>query len=102
MEYSAVTQPSPLPLRQRGTPSVNEAAQSTRVRPNSTRTEPSAWSSQPRLNVTGRSWLAVRPSERGLGAAAVGGVAVTGASLNASPGCGGRGWKSISCHRKPG
>ena len=40
--YSAVTQPCPLPRRQRGTPSVNEAAQSTRVRPNSTSTLPSA------------------------------------------------------------
>ena len=44
--YSAVTQPSPEPLRQRGTPSVTDAAHSTRVAPNSTRTEPSAWSSQ--------------------------------------------------------
>ena len=47
--YSAVTQPRPLPLRQRGTPSVTEAAHSTRVLPNSTSTEPSAWSSQPRV-----------------------------------------------------
>ena len=31
IEYSAVTQPRPLPLRQRGTPSVTLAAQSTRV-----------------------------------------------------------------------
>ena len=42
IEYSAVTQPSPDPLRHRGTPSVTLAAQSTRVRPNSTSTEPSA------------------------------------------------------------
>ena len=53
--YSAVTQPRPEPLRQRGTPSVTLAAQSTRVRPNSTSTEPSAWSSQLRVMVTGRS-----------------------------------------------
>ena len=46
MAYSAVTQPVPFPLSQRGTPSVNDAAHSTRVRPNSTRTLPSAWSSQ--------------------------------------------------------
>src|SRR6478752_7668489 len=62
--YSAVTQPRPLPLRQRGTPSVSDAAHSTRVAPNSTSTEPSAWSSQLRLIVTGRSWSGVRPSER--------------------------------------
>ena len=40
MAYSAVTQPRPEPLRQRGTPSEAEAAHSTRVRPNSTSTEP--------------------------------------------------------------
>ena len=54
----------PEPLRQRGTPSVNDAAQSTLVRPNSTRTLPSACSSQLRVMVTGRSWSAVRPSVR--------------------------------------
>ena len=43
MEYSAVTQPSPLPLRQRGTPSVTEAVQKTFVSPKETRTEPSGW-----------------------------------------------------------
>ena len=69
--YSAVTQPSPLPLRQRGTPSVNEAAQSTRVRPNSTSTLPSAWSSQPRVSRTGRSSSGARPSWRGPVAAAL-------------------------------
>src|SRR4051795_5750889 len=60
--YSLVTQPRPEPLRQRGTPSVTLAAQSTRVPPNSTSTEPSAWSSQPRVIVTGRSSSALRPS----------------------------------------
>src|SRR5690606_17268676 len=63
--YSAVVQPSPLPWRQRGTPSVKEAAHSTRVRPNSTRTLPSAWSSQPRVKRTSRSWSGARPSWRG-------------------------------------
>src|ERR671916_1063561 len=63
--YSAVTHPRPEPLRQRGTPSVTLAAHSTRVRPNSTSTEPSAWSSQWRVIVTGRSWSAARPSGRG-------------------------------------
>src|SRR5689334_19363066 len=62
--YSAVTQPRPEPLRQRGTPSVALAATSTRVPPNSMRHEPSAWSSQPRVIETGRSWSAARPSGR--------------------------------------
>ena len=62
--YSAVTQPSPLPLRQRGTPSVKDAAHSTRVRPNSTRTLPSAWSSQLRVILMSRSWSVARPSCR--------------------------------------
>src|SRR5829696_1030390 len=62
--YSLVTQPRPEPLRQRGTPSVTLAATRTRVRPNSTRTEPSAWLSQPRLNRTGRSSSWLRPSAR--------------------------------------
>jgi hypothetical protein len=64
MAYSAVTQPSPLPRRQRGTSSVTLAAHSTRVRPNSTSTDPSAWSSQPRLSFTGRSSVTDRPSGR--------------------------------------
>ena len=42
ISYSLVTQPVPWPLSQRGTPSVNDAAHSTRVRPNSTRQLPSA------------------------------------------------------------
>ena len=53
--YSAVTQPWPLPRRQRGTSSWTLAAHSTRVAPNSTSTEPSAWSSQPLVIVTSRS-----------------------------------------------
>src|SRR5674536_90564 len=60
--YSAVTQPSPLPLRQRGTPSDTLAATRTRVLPYSTRTDPSAWSSQWRVIRTSRSWSASRPS----------------------------------------
>ena len=62
--YSLVTQPSPEPLRQRGTPSVTLAATSTRVEPNSTSTEPSACSSHPRVKLTGRSWSFCRPSAR--------------------------------------
>src|SRR3954452_373085 len=64
--YSAVTQPSPLPCRQRGTPVVTLAAHSTRVRPNSTSTDPSAWSSQPRVSTTGRSASGARPAGRGM------------------------------------
>src|SRR4051812_33593666 len=64
MEYSAVTQPSPLPLRQRGTPSVTEAVQRTLVSPKETSTDPSACLLQPRWMVTGRSWSGVRPSIR--------------------------------------
>src|SRR4051794_30085214 len=64
--YSAVTQPRPLPLRHRGTPSVTDAAHSTRVLPNSTSTEPSAWSSQLRVMRTGRSASSARPSGRGI------------------------------------
>ena len=62
--YSAVTQPRPLPRRQRGTSSVALAAQSTRVDPNSTSTEPSAWSSQPRVIFISRSDALLRPSGR--------------------------------------
>ena len=64
MAYSAVTQPRPEPLRQRGTPSEAEAAQSTRVRPNSTSTEPAGWSSQWRVILIGRSSSSARPSAR--------------------------------------
>src|SRR4051795_9189496 len=64
--YSAVTQPSPLPCRQRGTPVVTLAAHNTRVRPNSTSTEPSAWSSQPRVSTTGRRASGARPAGRGM------------------------------------
>ena len=42
IEYSAVTQPLPLPRSQGGTRSSTEAVQSTRVRPISTRTDPIA------------------------------------------------------------
>ncbi len=65
MAYSAVTQPRPLPLRHRGTPSEAEAAHSTRVRPNSTSTDPAAWSSQCRVMVTCRRASSARPSLRG-------------------------------------
>ena len=42
IEYSAVTHPLPFPRSQGGTRSSTDAVHSTRVRPNSTRTEPAA------------------------------------------------------------
>ena len=62
--YSAVSQPSPEPLRQRGTPSVTLAAHSTRVSPNSTSTEPAGCFWKPRVILTGRSSSSCRPSAR--------------------------------------
>src|SRR5689334_5584671 len=64
--YSAVSQPRPEPLRQRGTPSVTLAVQSTRVAPNSTSTEPSGCMLQLRCRVTGRRWSGARPSGRAM------------------------------------
>jgi hypothetical protein len=55
MPYSAVTQPLPWPLRKGGTCSSTLAVQSTRVSPNSTSTEPSAWRVKPRVKRIGRS-----------------------------------------------
>jgi len=64
MAYSAVIQPSPEPLRQRGTPSVTLAVHSTRVWPNSTSTDPSGCMVQLRVMATGRSRSGVRSSGR--------------------------------------
>src|SRR5439155_13430543 len=64
--YSAVTQPRPLPLRQRGTPCLTDAAHRTLVSPNSTRADPSAYACQLRVMVTGRSWSLARLSGRGI------------------------------------
>ncbi|CAB4550235.1 unannotated protein [freshwater metagenome] len=55
MAYSLVTQPSPLPTNQRGTPGVKDATHKTLVLPNSTRTDPSALSNQWRVNLIGRN-----------------------------------------------
>ena len=74
--YSAVTQPWPEPLRQRGTPSEADAAHSTLVPPNSISTEPAAWSSQLRVIVIGRSSSSARPSSRGVARGAVIGAEV--------------------------
>src|SRR5918993_4889071 len=64
MAYSAVTQPRPPPLPHRGTPSEADAAHSTRVLPNSIRTDPAGWSSQSRVILMGRSSSSARPSSR--------------------------------------
>src|SRR2546423_1207488 len=53
--YSAVSQPSPLPRFQPGTPSSTDAVQSTLVVPNEMRQEPSAYGATPRSNVTALS-----------------------------------------------
>ncbi len=67
IEYSAVTQPLPLPRIQRGTSSSMLAVHNTRVLPNVTSTEPSAISVKSRWNESGRSWSAARPSGRVMG-----------------------------------
>src|SRR5690625_794074 len=64
MAYSAVSQPCPEPLRQRGTPSVTLAVHMTRVLPNSTSTDPAGWEVNPRVMTTGRSSSSSRPSSR--------------------------------------
>src|SRR3712207_3203220 len=61
IEYSAVSHPAPLPRRQPGTPSSTEAVQRTRVSPNATRHDPSAYGATPRSRVTGRISSARRP-----------------------------------------
>jgi hypothetical protein len=55
MAYSAVSQPSPDPVRQRGTPSLTLAAASTLVLPNSTSTEPAGHFWKPLVIRTSRS-----------------------------------------------
>ena len=64
IEYSAVTQPLPLPRIQRGTSSSMEAVHSTRVPPKVTSTDPPAASVKSRSNVMGRSSSGWRPSWR--------------------------------------
>ena len=62
--YSAVSQPSPEPLRHRGTPSLTLAVHITRVSPKATRTEPAGCEVKPRVMTTGRSSSSSRPSCR--------------------------------------
>ncbi|OEI69225.1 Uncharacterized protein Cus16_1063 [Curtobacterium sp. ER1/6] len=64
IEYSAVTQPEPLPAIQRGTPFVKDAVQSTFVLPNEMSALPSACVLHPRSMLTGRWSVALRPSMR--------------------------------------
>src|SRR4051812_18408584 len=65
MAYSAVIQPSPRPRRHPGTPSSTDAVHSTRVLPNETRQDPSAYGATPRSSVTGRRESAERPTRTG-------------------------------------
>src|SRR6266550_4059187 len=60
--YSAVSQPSPLPRFQPGTPSSTDAVQSTRVAPNVMRHEPSAYGATARSNVIGLRSDRLRPT----------------------------------------
>ena len=55
IEYSAVTQPSPLPFIQRGTSSSTDAVQSTRVSPKVTRHDPMVMVVKSRVKLKGRS-----------------------------------------------
>src|SRR5256714_12267553 len=61
--YSAVTQPRPAPLSQRGTSSTAEAVHITRVPPAAIRTEPVAVRMKPVSMRTGRSSSGARPSD---------------------------------------
>lgn len=65
IEYSAVTQPLPVPRSHLGASSEKEAVQSTAVRPILTSTEPAANFVKSRSSSTGRSSSGLRPSARG-------------------------------------
>ncbi len=66
IEYSAVTQPLPLPRIQRGTSSSIDAVHSTWVPPKVTRHEPDDIVVKSRSKLIGRSWSGWRPSGRGV------------------------------------
>src|SRR5205807_1124894 len=53
--------PSPLPRRHPGTPSSTDAVHNTRVEPNDTRHEPSAYGATRRSSITGRIASSARP-----------------------------------------
>src|SRR3954451_24169505 len=80
IEYSAVTQPRPLPVSQRGTPFVKLAVHSTRVSPKLISALPSACLLQPRSMVTGRRASLSRPSMRVMMPFGLGGAARAGRS----------------------
>ena len=61
IEYSAVTQPRPLPRSHGGTRSSTDAVHSTRVMPNSTSTEPAANSVKSRVNASGAQVVGLAP-----------------------------------------
>src|SRR3954463_1640394 len=62
--YSAVTHPTPFPIRWGGTFSSTEHVTSTLVLPNSTWADPSAWMETPVTSFTGRRSRALRWKER--------------------------------------
>ena len=62
--YSAVTQPRPLPISQRGTDSWADAVQITRVSPHEISAEPVAVRTKPGSIVVGRSASGARPPLR--------------------------------------
>ena len=64
--YSAVSQPSPRPFMNGGTPSSTLTVHSTRVSPISTSTEPSACLVKPRVKRSGRNSSARRPPDLGI------------------------------------
>ncbi len=64
MEYSAVTQPRPLPWRKRGTVSSSQIVHSTRVRPIEQSTLARGFSVKSTSKETGRSSSSRRPSLR--------------------------------------
>ena len=71
MAYSAVTQPARELRRHAGTPSSTVAVHRTRVSPNVTRHDPSAFFITLRSRVTGRIWSHARSNERAGSAAAM-------------------------------
>jgi hypothetical protein len=62
IEYSAVTQPLPVPRRNAGTLSSTVAAHNTRVLPVSINTDPSAVTRKSGVIFVVRSWSVARPS----------------------------------------
>ena len=76
IEYSAVTQPLPVPRIQRGTSSSTDAVHSTLVRPTVTSTEPAAASVKSRSKVIGRELVGLRGRRVSQGVPLVGWMAI--------------------------